>query len=680
MKAVRARWVRALCALATLTLVLSVFELPSAGAAPPAGASSPAASNAPLLSPAEYKDLEAAWREVRSDLARQAWAEAAGRHQHLVDIRRDLGLPNVYALSGVLLKAARDASDEGGADAAEDLVAAAVALSPDMSSGHFERARVVFERDAFAVSDQIRAIRTGFERLGDDLAGWMGFFGNSISAATWLLIGVLTLFALAMLLRHWRTAIHDVRRMLPAGVTPLQAGLLLGLVMVAPFFAGFGLVATGVVWLALTSIYQRPMERVASLLLVVALAGLPTATAYVVRALSADASSEAVVQRCNASACAASDRRRLERWAKSGDNAYEAHFTLGLVARRAAAAAGAGRFETAREHLVAASRLKDTPEVHAELGHVTYLEALGDCTEIEFDSAEAIGRYEGRLNAALEHWKKALALEADHLPSLYNAGVVSAQLGNEQDAGRYSGRALELEPERVATWNRDVAKDNNVTRCALKQQNRHLMSATISPSKLREGLMAAQVPNDGIVIPFSGLFTGRLAVKTLSIIGLAAAALILLLWFMVAAIKPSRACRECGAVAGPRERLDVGRTSICEECILADINRGIVDAKVQWIREQRIHDRQSRRARTPRLVTWILPGFGHLLRGAPIRGVIIMVLVFGSLLVGFGLTTVVEDYRQPHDVGTGRVFLFGLIAGITYLLALIDAHTGRSGS
>ena len=81
-----------------------------------------------LLSEPAYSVLQTAWREVQADLEREAWVEATGRLSYLVELRTDLGLPNLAEFASVLIHAAEDAADNGATDAA-------AALADDDSDG-----------------------------------------------------------------------------------------------------------------------------------------------------------------------------------------------------------------------------------------------------------------------------------------------------------------------------------------------------------------------------------------------------------------------------------------------------------------------------------------------------------------------------------------------------------------
>ncbi len=634
----------------------------------------------PILSPPEYSTLRAAWSEVQSDLGRKAWAEAAGRLQHLVAIRGDLGLRDLYPMSAALLYAAREASAEGATDAAGALVAAAVTLSPHLPAARFEEAVQAFQDAPLGLGAQLRALRGGFERLPEDPAAATAFAGNALSALALTLTGLLIAFGLAMALRYASLAVGDLRRALFGTVDRLQATVLLTSVLAAPFLAGFGLLGAAAVWLVVAAAYLKVTERVVAALLLLAVAALPWLTGRLVASAELPGVAATVLHRCNHSLCAPEDRRHLATWAAGDRLGYEASFTLALVEKRARGMHASDAADP-RPHAVRAATLQRSPQALLLLGNIEYLDALSLCEAVKGDDAQATEAYDKHLRAALALWDEALEAAPRFLPALYNAAIARRQLGAEGEADKLLSAAMQADAPHVNHWNKEIAQDANLSRCrSARLANRHLMDAPLPAATLRTARLTPPPAEAAVILPVGGVLAGNLDGQAVLAGGLAAALWVALAWLLRGSVGVSVACQACGATAGPRQRVDVRGGALCEACIKADIQRGLVDAKEQWFREQRLRVQASRRARLPRLVTWVLPGFGHLLKGAPLRGVAYLVLVFGSLMVGLGLHTIFHDPHAPLAGGGARLTLFGGLAVIAWLVALIDAHTGKEAA
>jgi tetratricopeptide (TPR) repeat protein len=630
-----------------------------------------------LLSQDEYGPLRAAWGEVQSDLERKAWAEAAGRVGHLVAIRTDLGLANAFELSGALLHAAGRAREEAEVDAAGDLVAAAKALSPDLAAARFEAARQAFDQTAFSVGTQLRELRGAFEMLGRDVPATLGFGANLASLIGWVSAFLLGLFGVAMLLRYYGLLVSDLLRLLPTGVNRVQGGLLLLVLLVAPLVAGLGLLAAAACWIAATLFYQRLSERIASLLLFALLAGIPSMNDAMVRGLTAHRTPEAVIHRCLGGLCSDADRRELAALAEVEETAYDARFTLASMRLREAGSSR-GKLDRAHKEFEQAMGLRETPEVLLELGRVEYFRALEECDPAEHTRVGPSARFVRQLSDARGYFQRVLALDKDQVAATYNASVVAQQLGDTGLSAELLASALELDSEGVQGFHRDIAKEQNQQTC---QQglppNRHLMSASLQAGDLVARALRREVARPGLLAPLVGLFGGRVEVGWFGWLGLGGMGLVVLAWLLGPWLALSCQCRTCSDVALPRTRLKVDGGALCEGCILADIRRGLVDAKELWFREQRLTQEARRRARWQQTVSWVLPGFGHLLRGAPLRGLFLLGTIAWSLGYAWAVASVVQEPWAPSEPGQGRLVIPVGLAGLLWLGAVIGIHTAR---
>lgn len=654
---------------------------PDAAAAPTAAA--PAADDLhvirPLLDRPDYALLDAAWRETLADLLRGAWSEAAGRQSRVIELSRDLGLPNLPQLSSVLLRAADTAAKGGAIDDAESLASAAVALSPDLTSPRVEEARYLFQRTPFAVATQIREIRRAFENLSADLPALLAVSANGITAATWVIILLLIAFAAAQVVRYFRFAASDLRRVLPRGVTQAQTSLLLAVLLAAPFFAGLGVLCTVAVWLCATALYQRATERVTTVVLVVAMAALPRLSTDVVRALTFPATPAATIARCATGPCTLEEEGRVIDYANIGRHAFHSHFTAALIVARDGHL-DAREQARAESYARIAVDLAPGPESLTLQANLAYFAGIGRCSGVRLGLPDAEPKVEASFREAIAGWDKARSLDGEYLPAIYNAAVTHLQLGDEAEGQRLLEVALAQNPAEVSRWSKEVAHEDNLLRCRQTDTPaRHIMPARLPTSSLLAEVLDADASTASLIVPFTELVTGRVGTRGVLATAIATLLLSLLAWTLNRAIRPTRACRECAAVADPRTRLDIGRTSICESCMLTEIRRSFADPKEKWFRDKERELSRARRARRARWISWFLPGAAQFLRGAPLRGLFFAALTLSSVIAGLALNVVVHDPAGATGVGGGRLAIFGAIALIAWLASVIDAHSSRSG-
>lgn len=649
---------------------------PAAGA--PAGKADALHIVRPLLDRPDYALLDAAWRETVADLLRGAWSEAAGRQSRVVELSRDLGLPNLPQFSAVLLRAADTAAKSGAIDDAESLASAAVALSPELTSPRVEKARYLFQRTPFAVATQIREVRRAFENLGSDMPALLAVSANGITAATWVIILLLVTFATAQILRYFRFAASDLRRVLPHGVTQAQTSLLLVVLLAAPFFAGLGVLCTAAIWLCATALYQRPTERVTTVVLVLAMAALPRLATDVVRALTFPATPAAIISRCATGPCTVDEEARVIDYANIGRHPFQSHFTSALIVARD------GRLdprEQARAESYAriAAELEPGPESLTLRANLAYFAGVARCGDVRQGLPGAEPKVEASFREAIAGWKSAQSLDGEYLPAIYNAAVTHLQLGDEAEGQRLLEAALAQDPAEVSRWSKQVAHEDNLLRCRQTDTPaRHIMPPRLPTSGLLADVLNADASTASLIVPFSELVTGRVGTRGVLAVAIATLLLALLAWVLNRAIRPTRACRECHAVADPRTRLDLGSTSICERCMLTEIRRSFADPKERWFRDKELELARARRARSARWLSWFLPGAAQFLRGAPLRGLLFAALMSSSVIAGLALNVVVRDPAGATGVGGGRLAIFGAIAFIAWLASVIDAHSSRS--
>ncbi|MGB0589832.1 MAG: DUF6677 family protein [Myxococcota bacterium] len=640
-------------------------------------------SHGTILAEPGYTSLQTAWREVQADLARQAWVEATGRLSYLVDLRRDLGLPNLSEFSSVLMRAAEDASASGAHDAASALAEAAAVLSPDLVSAHLAVTQHRFDSAPLGLTSTIRSLGNAIEKLDLDLSGYVTFVGNAATLWVDLVVLLSLMLALALYARYSRYAASDIRRLLPPGVTQIQAGVLLFIALLAPFLVGLGLLVTVVVWVVVFASYLRPTERISALLVVLAIASTPAMTRKTVQAMTYSAHPASVLHRCNSGVCGSDDRRLLTQWIADGVYPHQSHYVMALTLLRQAGTKGdKDSYELAQRYAQTAHDLHPTAETFTLLGNLAYMRGTRHCAGLREGAAGVNDRIARAQRDAIEFWKQAIAKTRrgapPNLPALYNSSVALTQLGEHTDADPLLERAMKADHEHVLTWTKAISRDGaNLVSCKLGLfANRQVMLPRLPTAGLRYSVMNEPVPADGLLVPFSGLVTGRMGLAFIGLVGLAGAALMLLLWMLAKALRPTLPCTECDAPAMPATRLETQDGPVCGRCVEGDVRRAFVDAKKQWVREQQLQLNVARRAQRARLLTWVLPGFGHLLRGRALRGLIFLALTFGCLFAGLDLHSMVDDPYAPLQTSTARTIAFALPGGLAYLLAIIDAHAG----
>ena len=118
-------------------------------------------------------------------------------------------------------------------------------------------------------------------------------------------------------------------------------------------------------------------------------------------------------------------------------------------------------------------------------------------------------------------------------------------------------------------------------------------------------------------------------------------------------------------------------TAVSLQCVLADVGRGVVDAKRQWRRDQTLTLKRLRRRRLGQLMTWIIPGFVAMTEGRPVRGMIANGLFYACLILILDLHVLAEEVYHVGGPSAARTIPLITIAVIVYVVSLVRVHRQR---
>jgi hypothetical protein len=481
---------------------------------------------------------------------------------------------------------------------------------------------------------------------------------------------------LACAIRYARYAASDIRRLLPRGVAQSQALVLYATVLSVPLILGLGLLPTAVCWVAVLSMFQRMPERIAGMILLAGVAMLPGWSGQVHSSIAYSGSPAATLQRCNQGPCSAEEEADIRHWANNHVHSYESHFTLALLAKRRAGFGQEGQLERAVHFVTLANGMEATSEGLTLEGNLSYLTALNSCPEGDRDpSPEKRPEIERRLREAVALWKSAYDLDRSALAPLYNSQAVLRQLGDDEVADPLLSLALKRDTMAVTHWTRDVAMENNLLLCRMIDSgNRHLMDMALPLGRLRSAARSDSGESTALLLPYASVFVGNVGADRIGLTGLAGIGGIFLFGLLAWLFSASRDCTRCGGVAEPKSRIEAGDEVVCEACVLSDIRKKLTDAKEQWFAEKRREATARQWQQLCKILTYVLPGFGHLLKGRTVRGLFVIFAVTLASVILLEGHIVITDPRQPTEHGAGRSLVFGVMLIGTYLLALIDIH------
>jgi len=127
-------------------------------------------------------------------------------------------------------------------------------------------------------------------------------------------------------------------------------------------------------------------------------------------------------------------------------------------------------------------------------------------------------------------------------------------------------------------------------------------------------------------------------------------------------------------VYDPHTRDDEYKAVLCSDCLQFHIKKNIPDNKKKMAIMRRIDKWEKRLKIINIAVSVLMPGSGYILRGQPIKGMLIL-FIFSYLLVeyisSFGLITPIFPLNNPY-IGVLKLLVLLIITGI-YLLNIMFA-------
>ncbi|MFT7624074.1 MAG: hypothetical protein ACI9WU_003260, partial [Myxococcota bacterium] len=549
--------------------------------------------------------LDQAWFRAADALARKDYVVARAVLAQIVEKRPSLGIPNLFAMSRVALQEA----EAVGGEHALALAQFAVGMSPDDPRSRMiaARYRLTDQGPSTAVArDFWQAFVLQTRHLDDRIL----LQGRAAAAGLLTLFLLVILFGVAMVLRHGPRLIHNLGHLLPKAARGLPF-VVLGMVaaVLAPLSIGVGLVLMSLAWSAILWAYLSNTERVVGALLAGALVAIPWLNGQVERALTYPASDEATVYQCAYGRCPQSLRDRMA--AATLTTPSSLHLTaMALPALRVGAVDGRAGLAVHD----AVSRMRQAVQADDQnyaavvgLANAMYVRANRGC--VALGTSPDLAPVE-RL------YSQAEALSATPLEAVYNRAVVLRQLSHEKPAKETLARANALDRRTVDLFEKDQPVIAGGCPAAFSG-NLHLMSALPTLADLRP------VVGDGtgpVLVPFGYLLAGIVDASFMPLMG-GATALILLLGLMFGRlIRPAHRCTDCGRIGCGSCRRELRMLDLCEHCLFLKIKGGFVDSRDKWLRDRKVEASQGLEAVANRGISFVLPGFGHLLLGQAVRG------------------------------------------------------------
>ncbi|MCU1244617.1 MAG: hypothetical protein JWN02_527, partial [Acidobacteria bacterium] len=394
------------------------------------------------------------------------------------------------------------------------------------------------------------------------------------------------LLAIALFIRYARVMAHDFRELLGRRFHGGAVSVLAFALLFLPIFLWLGPMWLAFYWLIIFFGYAGRGERIATVVLSIALATVPL---ILERAASWAAGMESPVM---IAAVAGNERsyqpdalRRIQELITIVPDDATVHLLLGNLYLQE------GDDQQAAVHYRRAVELDNDAGGHVNLGNLHFFDN---------DFAAAISEYE-----------QAEKLDPKMAIAFYNNSVASGELYKFDDQGQKLEQAKQLDRdtiERLATS--PPAQKVAIFRPSYKQ------AWTVASAISRKGLARTQFGNYAWFDPVAGI------VNPLTIGALLTLLLAVVIWKKRRRSGFAGACIKCGRTFCHRCKSARESATYCTQCIHIYLKRDGVSLDTKRAKLEEVHDHQTGLTRRNRFVATFLPGSAQVLEGRTTSGVI----------------------------------------------------------
>jgi len=544
--------------------------------------------------------LEALWFQRKAYMADGREADAVEQSQAIRAFCTEEGVRRLENLAGALIAESDRYLIAGRFDRALDSLDLAQSLDPGRPQTHFARAVVLFKARrgyAAAAGEFLLALESSLIRSLQDLS----LVNNLALVVVVALVGAVLIFSLLMLVRYQVPFRHEIEELAVQFADDRLAQAAGWGMLFLPMLLWIGTGWAALYWIVVMFRFMRRGEKAAAIILL--LAAMLATPAYRVAVSIYGVTADPVVRTTLASAGGEYDPDRILKLrqlvqAYPDDPTYR--FLLGGLYKN-------GRyFEEAFAEYKEALRIDPGFEqVHINLGNIFY--------------------ETGQYNEALASYGRALESNPQSILAYFNMHLAQSEAFKLRQAEESLNRARAIDSERLAEM---------LSAAGARGQGTAVIDATLKMTSVWQAALGGGRPrrsSEATASAFSPLLLRRfLNPTTLVAIGALLACGLALL--VSRGHSPARSCIRCGRPFCHYCKSSQEGHEYCSQCVhLYVLGDGLApETKTRKIYEVERHERISRAA--SRLISTILPGTAHLLRGRAVWGTLLLLAWLTALI------------------------------------------------
>ena len=561
--------------------------------------------------------------------------------EYLYEYKLDRGSHNLSLVSYALMRGSDRLLTEGKIGKAVEYAEYALLLSPGYPPAYFHLGKAYFTQNKL----RFYSVFTGwFKSLKAGVRNYP-YAVYLLSNLLWLLfvsfLLLIAVFTVISLCKYSKLFIHDLSHIVPFAL-PRHLFFLWGIfILILPFFFHWSIFLIFFYWLILLFIYHTKREQ----MLIIIFAFFFLASPYLIQLVSkliVTSSSDVFysLYQVNEDNWDDNTERQLRIWLENNPKDIDALFALGLLKKRE------GSYREAQDYYEKALSL-DQKNYRAlcNLGNVMLARNKAD--------------------SAIENYNRCIAVSPESVKGYYNLSRVQLLEYMFKESDESFKKASALNPEEV----------DNFIKIYSEHSNRRVIDETVPIQKFWE--QTFQPSEEKVLLSnyFWNNFFGGLPYKLWYAVFFVFFVFVCLIYVDRYRKGLSLGCDYCGRAVCKKCKTFVSEYNLCKECAgifkgTRNISISVKNKENQVITIERFH---KRHIIIGKILSFLLPGGGHLLFDKPVKGALMLFGFFFLVLKLLFFEGFIDNPWQVVDVSSyGGMFFLGAFLLVLYGYSIVD--------
>jgi tetratricopeptide (TPR) repeat protein len=562
----------------------------------------------------------------------------------LVEVMLNSGIANLPDFSSALVVESKNSFEKGHKEESITYCEYAIKLSPNISRFYFELANMHFRNFNIVkgINTYIQAMKVRTRNFMDSML----YNANILLDLMAVIIIFILVFTTITVLKYIRLFSHDVSHIFPDSLKKSIVKLYIVTLLLLPLILNLGIFWQIIYFILLGFIYGTKKEKYMLYFITALIALLPVITTSVLEKYSFINTDEVNnIYQANQGTWYLEAERNIERMLNKYPSDPDLLLSLGLISKRRR------DYNLAEKYYL--KGLKIAPgsyELNLNLGNV-YLAV-------------------NRMNKAESYYKTAVGIEPENGTAHYNLNTLYLKQTNLDDAAREFQEAMKLAPDIVDYY-------SEVMNTSSPNFNRLVIDEQVNKRSYNKRYKSYTLNTEAITSKILPLKIKAIHFEDIPLVAAVLLVVLALLNILNKSYAFTSTCQKCGGAVCYRCQRSIKDNKLCSQCYYIIVKREGVDPKSKILKMLEIKNYVARRHFLSKLLSFFIPGTGHLLKGLMVKGLTFFILST-TLLVniiipkGFISELYVTGANEPLFNFGSYVLL--LLLALAYAAAIMDIN------